>query len=72
MMKEIQELQKQSNAAIKRARVAAILPKELDEVLSMLNARLRNLENIVQYLEAKVNRVPGSIPGELEELKGKK
>ena len=34
-----------SNAAIKKARMAAVLPKELDEVLSLLNARLRRLEN---------------------------
>lgn len=33
-----------SNAAIKKARIAAVLPKELDEILSLFNARLRQLE----------------------------
>lgn len=44
MSEDLQELQRQSNAAIKRLRQSAGVSKELDEVLSLLNARLRRLE----------------------------
>lgn len=50
--KNTDELQRMSNAAIKKARQAAVLSPELDEVLSLLNARLRLMES--QGLEVAV------------------
>ena len=44
MSSDVQELQRMSNAAIKKARQAAVLSAELDEILSLINARLRRLE----------------------------
>lgn len=46
---DVENLQKMSNAAIKKARMAAVLPKELDEILSLLNARLKLLEKRSQH-----------------------
>lgn len=48
MNKEIQELQKQSNAQMKKLRQLGEFTPEVDKLLSIMNSRLRLLERLTQ------------------------